>query len=270
MVGVQTDVAGEIDSDEIDDEHDEDDEDHEDIDVDAYGLDDEHTPQPPATFAGHDNPGSDEWTPSTATSTATVDTRDHVVEMEMGNTMAQADENSSPEVTWKYEEHPSHPHLIIEDYLNREYHEGMVERGRYQGRGHHIYWSGDCYTGNFSDGLAHGTGTMLFQNGEVYQGEWKAGRMDGKGTLTSGRTKNTYTGGFKNGRRHGEGTTTWHAAEAGENLCMICYTQEQSCAFYSCGHVCACLECAERLETCPICKKRVIHVLKLYFTSKTI
>lgn len=271
MVGVQTNVTNEDDSDEMDDEDDEEDDDHddhEDIDVDVYDSDDEDTPQPPATIVGHNNSDSGASIPPSVTSTATVATRDYAVEMQMANTLAQS--NSSPEATWKYEEHPNHAHSIIEDYMNREYHEGMVEKGKYQGPGHHIYWSGDSYTGDFSDGLAHGFGTMLFHNGDVYQGEWKSGRFHGKGTLTSGRTKNTYNGGFKDGRRHGQGTTTWHTAEAGDDLCMICYTHEQSCAFYSCGHVCACLECAERLKTCPICKKRVIDVLRLYFTSKTI
>jgi len=35
-------------------------------------------------------------------------------------------------------------------------------------------------------------------------------------------------------------------------------------AFYECGHVVACKECAAQIEDCPVCRKRVLARLELY------
>lgn len=41
-----------------------------------------------------------------------------------------------------------------------------------------------------------------------------------------------------------------------ENICSICMTNPRECAYVNCGHVCACIECCERMgNKCPICRQ---------------
>ena len=41
-----------------------------------------------------------------------------------------------------------------------------------------------------------------------------------------------------------------------ENICVICMTNPRECAYVNCGHVCACIECCERMDLqCPICRQ---------------
>lgn len=268
------------DEDDNDDDNDDDDDDDNDHDHDINEADDdsEESYEPPDIVMPAAASAPANTTPSNGTGHAIQDGSIH--DRDQLQTTIRGDVEMSEAITaehvfadakWSYCEYSEEEekNVIVEDYLNCEYHKGSIQDGKYSGYGVHIYWNGDRYSGDFGQGLANGSGLMVFANGDNYNGEWKAGKMDGRGTLVSFSTNNKYAGGFKDGRRHGAGVTTWQAAEAGEDLCMICYVKEQSCAFYNCGHVCACLECAEQVERCPICRKRVIHALKLYFTSKT-
>lgn len=38
--------------------------------------------------------------------------------------------------------------------------------------------------------------------------------------------------------------------------CVVCMAGEKE-AFFSCGHMCACMTCAKKLKLCPICRARV-------------
>lgn len=40
-------------------------------------------------------------------------------------------------------------------------------------------FSGDCYSGSYTDNKRNGTGTYCWKNGDKYVGEWKDGKMDG-------------------------------------------------------------------------------------------
>lgn len=41
-----------------------------------------------------------------------------------------------------------------------------------------------------------------------------------------------------------------------DNICIICMTNPRECAYVKCGHICACIDCCERMETqCPICRQ---------------
>jgi len=47
-----------------------------------------------------------------------------------------------------------------------------------------------------------------------------------------------------------------HCTTVSENICVICMTNPRECAYVNCGHVCACIECSERMESqCPICRQ---------------
>lgn len=51
------------------------------------------------------------------------------------------------------------------------------------------------------------------------------------------------------------------------NSCTVCLSQERSCVFLECGHVCSCTQCYEALpepKTCPICRAQIERVVLLY------
>lgn len=110
----------------------------------------------------------------------------------------------------------------------------------------------------------HGHGTMTYAGGDVYGGDWSHDSMHGDGTMVYAATGNTYTGGFKKGRRHGKGVMYFEVADEEMELCQICYEEEVDGLFYDCGHVCACMGCAKRLDTCPVCRRAVKDVVRVY------
>eukprot|EP00948_MAST-09A_sp_MAST-9A-sp1_P000715 g715.t1 len=47
------------------------------------------------------------------------------------------------------------------------------------------------------------------------------------------------------------------------NICVICQDAPKAVVFQPCNHLCSCVECANRLQKCPICRKKIrdrIHV----------
>ncbi|XP_047467941.1 mitochondrial ubiquitin ligase activator of NFKB 1 [Mugil cephalus] len=49
--------------------------------------------------------------------------------------------------------------------------------------------------------------------------------------------------------------------------CTVCLSQERSCVFLECGHVCACFQCYEALpepKKCPICRATIARAVPLY------
>ncbi|KAK5151519.1 hypothetical protein LTR04_006591 [Oleoguttula sp. CCFEE 6159] len=153
------------------------------------------------------------------------------------------------------------------DYFSDEYYQGNLWKGFRHGHGTHIGFNNDSYTGTFVMNHRHGQGRMTFANGDVYDGAWVNGLQHGHGTFTEAKTGNVYTGGWKEGKKHGEGVTQWKVAADQQKCCQMCYEGEMEAAFYDCGHVCACLACARRVEQCPVCRKRVLAAVKLYFVT---
>jgi hypothetical protein len=129
------------------------------------------------------------------------------------------------------------------------------------------YLNGDRYSGGFALGKRHGRGTMRFANGDTYEGEWARDQQDGVGRYVDGATQNVYEGGWRENRRRGEGVTHWKRAEEGEKMCRVCWEEPAEAAFYDCGHVVACVECARRVQVCPVCRKKVLSALKLFFVA---
>ncbi|EOA23305.1 hypothetical protein CARUB_v10018836mg [Capsella rubella] len=44
------------------------------------------------------------------------------------------------------------------------------------------------------------------------------------------------------------------------DLCLICL----DAAFAKCGHMCCCLTCSLHVKTCPLCRRPIEQVLKIY------
>lgn len=61
-----------------------------------------------------------------------------------------------------------------------------------------------------------------------------------------------------------EKTGTPAKPAAGDNDCKICYDAALDCCLYPCGHVVACLSCAQRITECPVCRFTISEVIKMY------
>ncbi|KAK9285718.1 hypothetical protein L1049_024917 [Liquidambar formosana] len=56
-------------------------------------------------------------------------------------------------------------------------------------------------------------------------------------------------------------------------ICVICYDEQRNCFFVPCGHCATCYVCAQRIfdgenKTCPVCRRFIRKVRKL-FTSQS-
>ena len=126
--------------------------------------------------------------------------------------------------------------------------------------------TGDAYVGNCTNGIKSGQGTMYYANGDTYTGDWANSHPDGQGTMVYHTTNNRYVGGFKAGRRHGKGVMTYEVADEEMALCKICYESEMDALFYRCGHVAACENCARQVRDCPVCRRPVDAVVRIWKT----
>lgn len=153
------------------------------------------------------------------------------------------------------------------NYFSAQSYKGEIKNGHRHGMGQRIYHSGATYVGAFRLGQRHGHGLYTFQNGDTYDGEWVANQQHGTGTFVEAATGNTYTGGWRNDKKFGEGVTHWKVAQETERLCRICWEESAEAAFYDCGHVVACLGCARQVQNCPVCRKRVLSAMKLYYVA---
>ena len=127
--------------------------------------------------------------------------------------------------------------------------------------------NGNAYSGNYTTGEKSGYGVMRYSNGDTYTGNWEAHLPEGQGSMVYGKTENRYEGGWKKGRRHGKGTMHFEVADEEMALCKICFEQEMDALFYRCGHVAACEECARQVKDCPICRREVHAVVKIWKTA---
>lgn len=151
------------------------------------------------------------------------------------------------------------------DWLGRAYFQGELFNRQFHGGGHYISTTGDEYLGRFEHGRFHGYGKLIYANtGDIYEGDFVKGEPHGKGKLVELSSGNVYTGMFKEGHKHGEFTLTGTVTEEDKSSCHICYEQPMSTAFYDCGHVVACRDCAAKIDICPVCRRRVLARLQLY------
>ncbi|KAK8711568.1 hypothetical protein V6N13_146846 [Hibiscus sabdariffa] len=66
--------------------------------------------------------------------------------------------------------------------------------------------------------------------------------------------------------------STWKAESGTESnqdrampdLCVICLEQEYNAVFIQCGHMCCCMTCSSNLTYCPLCRRRIEQVVKVF------
>lgn len=157
------------------------------------------------------------------------------------------------------------------DTLGKDCYRGNMSVLGYHGEGHLIAMSGNEYQGNFRNGLQSGYGRMIYgATGNIYEGAWLDGEHHGLGKLTELATGNVFEGGWKEGKKHGDFVLKGKVTEEDKGCCSICYDKELSTVFYDCGHVVACKDCAERIDNCPVCRKRVLHRMQIYGVKITL
>ncbi|CAO3637672.1 unnamed protein product [Mucor hiemalis] len=53
-----------------------------------------------------------------------------------------------------------------------------------------------------------------------------------------------------------------------DNLCRICFDNQQNCVFLDCGHMVTCMECAKKLidtrNECPICREPILKLVHVF------
>lgn len=49
-------------------------------------------------------------------------------------------------------------------------------------------------------------------------------------------------------------------------LCKICYANEYNTVFVPCGHIVACAKCASSVTACPLCRKRLDNIVRIFFS----
>ncbi|KAJ5664800.1 uncharacterized protein N7477_007248 [Penicillium maclennaniae] len=154
----------------------------------------------------------------------------------------------------------------IEATFTSDYYTGDILKGYYHGHGKHFSGTGTVYEGDFVFGQRYGSGKMEYPTGDTYDGDWVEDVRHGQGTYVEKKTGNKYVGGYKDGKRHGKGISYWEVADEETDLCQICYSEEQNAVFCDCGHVCSCVTCAKQVDLCPICRKTIKSVIKIYRT----
>ncbi|KAI9671210.1 MAG: hypothetical protein M1817_003717 [Caeruleum heppii] len=143
---------------------------------------------------------------------------------------------------------------------------GTRSHGLAFGAGTMSYTNGDQYEGDFMADHRHGHGKMRFANGDSYEGQWKRDQQHGEGKMVYAHSGNVYEGTFRDGEQYGAGTMHYKNAQMQKSKCRICLEREVDSVFYDCGHICTCVICGKRLTHCPVCRKRAINVIKIYFS----
>ncbi|KAI4154523.1 MAG: hypothetical protein LQ340_001638 [Diploschistes diacapsis] len=155
----------------------------------------------------------------------------------------------------------------VASYFGGPYTYAPLRNGRFFGQCTMIDdTTGDAYVGNCIGGYKAGQGVMYYANGDTYTGEWVHSQPEGQGTMVYNTTGNTYVGGWKAGRRHGKGIMTFEVADEQLQLCKICFEAEMDALFYRCGHVAACEMCARQVRDCPVCRRPVDAVVRIWKT----
>eukprot|EP00053_Salpingoeca_punica_P026211 m.224763 g.224763 ORF g.224763 m.224763 type:complete len:147 (-) comp85670_c0_seq1:247-687(-) len=61
------------------------------------------------------------------------------------------------------------------------------------------------------------------------------------------------------------------SAPLARSQCLVCLDQPADCAFFRCGHLCACYSCACQLREadsrCPMCRAPITEVMRVYVPS---
>ena len=49
-----------------------------------------------------------------------------------------------------------------------------------------------------------------------------------------------------------------------QRTCKVCLDRLYDCMFMPCNHLCCCLQCASALKQCPLCRRKIDKIIKVY------
>lgn len=49
-----------------------------------------------------------------------------------------------------------------------------------------------------------------------------------------------------------------------QETCKVCFGRKSNCLFVPCGHLCCCIECGGVQKRCPLCRKQLTKMIKVY------
>ncbi|WPH02085.1 Hypothetical protein R9X50_00494000 [Acrodontium crateriforme] len=160
---------------------------------------------------------------------------------------------------------------VTKDGIGVDYYNGQMMGDQRHGSGHLILLNGDEYVGEFVNNEQNGYGKMIWaSSGDTYEGDWLNGKQHGQGTLIEAVTGSIFKGGWKQGKKHGKFVLTGNVTEEDRGCCTICYENAMNTAFCDCGHVVACNQCANMIDTCPVCRQEVRSRMRIYGVKMTL
>ena len=95
--------------------------------------------------------------------------------------------------------------------------EGMMLRGKFNGKGILTYANGVRYDGDFVDGKENGQGVLTVPNGNRFEGDFADGKFKGKVVLTYPDGRH-YEGDYADGKFNGQGVLTYPNGERLEGI----------------------------------------------------
>lgn len=51
-------------------------------------------------------------------------------------------------------------------------------------------------------------------------------------------------------------------------VCIICFENQVDCVFLECGHISCCKICGDKMNQCPICRRPIARVVKVFLSAK--
>jgi len=49
-----------------------------------------------------------------------------------------------------------------------------------------------------------------------------------------------------------------------ENICKVCFENPINCVLLKCGHMVVCVDCGTNIKNCPICRRTISEIVKIY------
>lgn len=170
-------------------------------------------------------------------------------------------------------------------YAKGDVYRGMCRWGKPDGFGEYSYKSGGKYKGYFSYGRLHGVGTYEDKK-NIYKGNWRCDKKHGTFYRTSKIVKKSFVQDWRKGKlikykpidyvepkslittRHAPGRMIKKKEpyKGVGKTCVACCINVPNATNDLCGHVVMCEECLSKCNRCPICRKAMGKIIKLYIS----
>lgn len=166
-------------------------------------------------------------------------------------------------------------------YANGDIYEGECKFGKPHGYGFYKYILGPKYIGFFSSGKFNGIGTYEDSN-NILKGPWSLDKKNGIFIETDKKKFKTYRRLYIDNvlysyyedqyidrkylityKKHHSKQIYQKKFNGKEKKCITC-TVNNVDAVCLCGHLICCYQCLTKCKSCPICRKPIENIIRLY------